>query len=216
MTDKSKWPQWLREAYTKNAAVEMRDGVVNWLGGTFLGGTFWGGEFRGGEFRGGEFRGGEFLGGAFLGGEFLGGTFQPPAKWYKEEDRVLYMAAMCGIVFGSDGYAYGYRSTNANNTGRYNIAFDQMCGRIRISNAKPAGSGTCCAGLHVASAATAYTYFGVDPTAKLWRVRFRRANLLDCDGEKARINGGFCEEIPWPFLPKAKAKKSEPEKEARP
>jgi len=73
-------PQWLKDATTENAVVEIQYGWVIWLGGDFLGGdfrggNFLGGDFRGGNFLGGNFRGGNFLGGNFLGGDFLGGNF---------------------------------------------------------------------------------------------------------------------------------------------
>jgi len=72
-------PQWLKDAITSNADVEISVyGWVNWRGGDFLGGNFRGGDFRG-DFLGGSFRGGNvrgnFLGGDFLGGNFLGGDF---------------------------------------------------------------------------------------------------------------------------------------------
>jgi hypothetical protein len=34
----------------------------------------------------------------------------------------------------------------------------------------------------------------------MWRVTFRREDLLDCDGEKARIAGGVFERIETPFF----------------
>jgi hypothetical protein len=50
MTDKSKWPQWLINADTYNARVEITpSGRVIWLGGTWLGGEWHGGEWHGGD-----------------------------------------------------------------------------------------------------------------------------------------------------------------------
>jgi len=73
-------PQWLLDAETSNADVEIKNGWVIWnsgdfRGGDFLGGNFLGGNFRGGDFWGGDFRGGNFLGGNFRGGDFRGGNF---------------------------------------------------------------------------------------------------------------------------------------------
>lgn len=107
-------------------------------------------------------------------------------------------------MFGKDGTATAYRSTNADGTGRFDNKFVQKPGSFYIKNAYPAGSGTCCYGLHVTSAANAWTHFGVDETAKLWKVTFTRKDLLDCDGEKARLRAGTAEEVPWPFYPKRK------------
>jgi hypothetical protein len=185
------------------------------LGGAFLDGAFLGGAFRGGAFRGGEFRGGEFLGGAFIGGEFLGGAFLGGAfiggafrggafiggEWKHPtiHDRLLYMASMIGIVFDSKGYATAWRSTAAGGKGRYTEDFVQKSGRYFEVKAKPAGAGVCVKGIHVSTQAEALTYFGISPTAELWRVRFKREDLLDCDAKKARIRGGFFTRVPWPF-----------------
>ena len=51
-------PQWLLNAKTENADVEItRWGWVIWKSGYFLGGDFRGGDFWGGNFWGGNFRG---------------------------------------------------------------------------------------------------------------------------------------------------------------
>lgn len=158
MSDTSKWPQWLKDARTENAQVEICAGRVIW---------------RGGEWHGGV--------------------------WHGGENRLLMHAAMIGIVFDSQGNATAYRSTRSDNSGRYNRDFIQKSGPFVVDDARPPGTGMCCAGIHVTTAAMAWTYFGVDKTAKLWRVTFRREDLLDCDGEKARIRAGVAEEVPWPF-----------------
>ena len=70
-------PQWLLNAKTENADVEItRWGWVIWKSGYFLGGDFLGGDFRGGDFLGGDFRGGNFWGGNFWGGNFWRGNFR--------------------------------------------------------------------------------------------------------------------------------------------
>jgi uncharacterized protein YjbI with pentapeptide repeats len=85
-------PQWLLDAKTENAEVDVTtSGWVTWNSGDFLGGDFWGGNFlggnflggnfRGGNFRGGDFWGGNFRGGNFLGGDFLGGNFLGGDFW---------------------------------------------------------------------------------------------------------------------------------------
>ncbi len=68
-------PEWLRDAITVDADVDIVNGYVIWRGGDFLGGNFRGGNFLGGDFLGGDFLGGNFLGGNFLGGDFCGGDF---------------------------------------------------------------------------------------------------------------------------------------------
>jgi hypothetical protein len=109
------------------------------------------------------------------------------------------MAAMLGIVFGADGTATAYRTTTANRTGRHTSEWTEPGGDYREEGLPEAGSGTRVKGIHVTSAARAWTYFGVDPTCRFTRVKFRRDDLLDCDGEKARIRGGYFEEIECPF-----------------
>jgi hypothetical protein len=211
-------PQWLLDADTYCADVAWNSDQHNhviWRDGAFRGGEFFAGEFRGGEFCGGVFRDGVFSGGEFSGGEFRDGVFRggvfrgdvfrggefSGGEWRAPENRLLYMAAMLGIVFDSDGYATAYRSTHADGRGRYSHQFIQPEGDFFEPNCAPTGSGTCGPGIHVSSAAIAYTYFGINRSAQLWSVKFHRDDLLDCDGQKARIRGGHFEKIPWPFLP---------------
>ena len=187
-------PQWLREADVELPVWrggEWHDGV--WRGGVWRGGVWRGGEWRGGVWRGGEWRGGEWRGGEWRGGEWLD---------KKTPDRLLFMAAMLGIVFDECGYARAYRTTQANGRGRYTKDFVQPEGEYYESDACPAGRGTCVSGIHVTSAARAWTYFGIDTTCQLWAVDFTRDDLLDCDGEKARIRGGTFMRIATPWVPK--------------
>jgi len=208
-------PQWLKDADTWNADVELVNGEVVWRGGefsggvfrgdvfrggVFSGGVFSGGEFSGGEFRDGEFSGGVFSGGVFSGGEFRGGEFRG-GEWRDERyERVPYMLAMLGIVPECDGTLIGYRSTAADGCGRYTKNWSQPIGEYYETDLPPAGLGTCVKGIHVSSAAVAWTCFGIDPTAQLWRVKFQLADVLDCDGTKARIRGGHFERMAWPFV----------------
>jgi hypothetical protein len=108
------------------------------------------------------------------------------------------MAAIIGIVF-EGGHATAYRTTKSDGSGRYYSGFTQIEGEYREADLPAAGSGTCVRGIHVTSAARAWTYFGVDPTCQMWRVTLTPADLLDCDGEKARISGGVFEKIANPF-----------------
>ena len=57
------WPQWLKEADTSNAQVEIKNGTVVWRGGTWRGGTW----------RGGEWHGGTWLGGTWYGNKWYDG-----------------------------------------------------------------------------------------------------------------------------------------------
>lgn len=178
-----KAPVWLREANTAGADVTVSEsGWVTW---------------RGGEWLGGEWLGGAWLGGTWQGGTWHGGTWRD-GTWRGSENRLLYHAAMCGIVF-RDGKAIGYRTTLANGHGRHNAEFTQCEGEYYETELPPAGSGTCVKGIHVASAAVAWTYFGVDLSAQLWEVEFRAEDLLDCDGQKARIRGGVFRKVDRPF-----------------
>ena len=53
MTDKKDWPQWLRDAETVDAVVDVVDGCVIWRGGTWRGGTWESGTWRGGIWQSG-------------------------------------------------------------------------------------------------------------------------------------------------------------------
>jgi len=173
-------PEWLKNADTCGANVEWSDsGRLIWLGGKFRGGEFCGGAWHGGEWYGGEFRNGE---------------------WHDRRiNRLNYHAILAGLVRTRRGWR-GWRSTNADGTGRYTQTFVQQSGEYYEDDALPRGSGTCCKGIHVAGQATAFTYFGIDPTAQLWQVDFSEENLLDCDGQKARIRGGVFTKVKWDFL----------------
>jgi hypothetical protein len=109
------------------------------------------------------------------------------------------MSEILGIVFDKDGYATAYRTTQKNGRGRYAKDFIQPEGEWYEEDVAPAGSGTCSKGIHVSSAFIAWTYFGVDPEAQMWEVKFKKEDLLDCDGEKARIRGGVFTKINYPF-----------------
>jgi hypothetical protein len=232
-------PDWLKNAKTTDADVDMDGAILIWRGGVWLGGEWLGGIWRGGDWHGGVWRGGvwrggvwrggswlggdwhggDWLGGDWLGGDWHGGVWRGGdwrgglwlggdwhggvwlgGDWHGGEDRLLYMAAILGIVFGEEGSAVAYRTTTADGHGRHVRKFVQPAGDYHESNLPPKGSGTCVGGIHVTSAARAWTYFGVDRTCQMWRVTFRREDLLDCDGEKARIAGGNFERIPVPFL----------------
>ena len=55
-------PQWLLDADTRDADVEIKDGIVIWHGGDWLGGDWWGGVWLGGDWHGGVWRGGDWWG----------------------------------------------------------------------------------------------------------------------------------------------------------
>jgi hypothetical protein len=182
-------PEWLRDADIENPRVEMKGDLVVWHGGEFRGG-----EFRGGAWRGGEWFGGEWFGGEWFGGEWHRGVWRDPSI-----NRLKYHATLAGIEIDGDR-CVGWRSTRADGTGRYTKSFVQPEGDYYEDDADPAGHGVCWKGIHVTSRATAFTYFGIDRSAQLWRVEFHIDDLLDCDGEKARIRGGTFAKAEWPFL----------------
>src|SRR3990167_6392534 len=72
-------PQWLKDAKTEYANVEIIDSYpyVIWHDGVWRGGVWLGGGWRGGEWRGGEWRGG-----VWRGGVWLGGAYAPKSKWF--------------------------------------------------------------------------------------------------------------------------------------
>jgi hypothetical protein len=158
-------PNWLRDAETSEANVEIINGYIVW-------------------------RGGVWHGGVWHGGEWLDSRYS----------RILYMAALCGIIFDSKtSMATAYRTTAADGHGRYTTAFVQPEGEYFESCLPAAGSGTCVKGIHVSSAAVAWSSFGIDPTCQFWSVQFKQQDLLDCDGQKCRIAGGFFSKIAKPF-----------------
>ena len=124
------------------------------------------------------------------GGEWLGG------EWRGGENRLLYMLSLLGLL-GEELIAY--RTTKSDGSGRHNSTFIQPEGEYYEDGLPPAGSGTCVRGIHVTTAARAWTYFGVDPRCQFWRVKFQLSDVLDCDGEKVRIRGGHFEKIARPF-----------------
>jgi hypothetical protein len=176
-------PQWLLDAWVDNEDVEIIDGVVVWRSGTWCDGTW-----HGGTWCDGTWNGGTWLGGIWRSGDWNDITL----------DRLLYMAALLGIVF-KDGKAIAYRTTGPGGLGRHNNKFMQPTGEYYEDDLPPPGSGTCVAGIHVTSPVIAYYYFEPTKDAQLWRVTFDKEDLLDCDGQKARIRGGVFEKIEWPF-----------------
>lgn len=84
-------PQWLKDAKTENAVVEIEVSfgieIVIWKSGTWRdgvwrGGTWLGGVWRGGEWLGGTWRDGMWLGGTWRGGTWRGGFRSICSKWY--------------------------------------------------------------------------------------------------------------------------------------
>ena len=162
-------PDWLKSAQTDNADVDWQCGYIVWNSGDFLGG---------------DFRGGNWLGGS----------------WYGSNERLLFSASQIGIVPDDEGMCVAYRTTTHDCHGRHNREFIQCEGEFyedKIDNFDDAT--TCVKGIHVTTAAKAHTYFGVNMTAQMWRVRFHICDLIACDGEKARISGGIFEKIERPF-----------------
>ena len=61
-------PQWLLDAETENADVEIIYGRVNWYGGDWRGGHWHGYTWHGGEWRGGTWHNGVWHGGEWMDG----------------------------------------------------------------------------------------------------------------------------------------------------
>ena len=108
------------------------------------------------------------------------------------------MTSLAGVVF--DGASYiGYRVTDADGKGKHTRDFFQAVGYMEIPDAAPVGAGVCVPGLHITSAARAWTYFGVDPDAQMWIARVKPEDVLDSDGEKVRIRAGHFTKTTKPF-----------------
>lgn len=175
-----------------NAVISYEDieqtlsGIIIWKDGVW----------RGGVWEHGVWKGGIWERGVWKDGIWKGGT------WKDKKDRLRYMLAILGIAFDENNNAIAYRTTNADYTGRYATDFLQPVGKFYLPEGEymPKGSGTCVPGIHVSSLKIAYMYFGVDDTAQLWRVNLNYEDVLDCDGEKARIRGGVFTPIPWPWI----------------
>lgn len=73
--NKSEWPEWLRRADTRNAAVTIKHGRVWWHDGEWLGGEWLDGEWCGGEWHSGVWRDGTWYDGTWYGGKWLGGVW---------------------------------------------------------------------------------------------------------------------------------------------
>ena len=212
--DKTNWPDWLKQAKISDDAIVTIDnaGAVTWHGGTWKGGawkdgTWFGGTWKGGTWKDGTWFGGTWGGGTWKGGTWGGGTWGggrweggawKDGTWKGIEDRMLYMASMIGIVF-KDGYATAYRTTFSSGRGRFKGSFVQPVGEYYENNCPPPGTGCCTKGIHVTTADRAWSYFGIDPKCQFWEVRFKKGDLLDCDGQKARIRGGVFTKIDRPF-----------------
>ena len=209
-------PQWLKDAIVENEDVDIIDGIViwrngiwcngTWRNGTWCNGIWCNGTWRNGTWRNGTWCNGEWCNGTWCNGIWRNGTWCNGTWcngiWRDKNisDRLLFMASKIGIVFNSRGIATAYRTTQKDGHGRYIENFVQRSGRYYEADLPISGSGTCVQGVHVSSMATAITYFGVDVTAQLWEVKFKREDLLDCDGEKARIRGGVFKKIDCPFM----------------
>jgi len=85
-TPESDWPQWLRDADTPKAKVQVRDGVVHWLDGIWHNGTWHDGVWHDGEWRGGEWLDGEWRNGTWHDGVWHKGEWRD-GVWYDGECR---------------------------------------------------------------------------------------------------------------------------------
>jgi hypothetical protein len=177
-----------------------------WQNGTWKGGTWKIGAWKCGTWINGIWKDGTWYDGAWHNGIWESGTWKSgiwhDGVWNGKEDRLLFMSALLGVVFDIDGYATAYRTTMADGRGRWNYKFTQPEGEYYETDLPPAGYGTCVKGIHVSSAAIAWTYFPMDLDAQIqmWKVRFKKEDLLDCDGQKIRIRGGIFTKIKNPFL----------------
>ncbi len=68
-------PQWIKDAQTFEADVNLVNGVIIWRGGDWHGGVWHGGVWHGGDWHGGVWRGGDWYGGVWRGGVWRGGDW---------------------------------------------------------------------------------------------------------------------------------------------
>ena len=201
---------------------------TQWLAGSFFGSNFENGKWYGGQFYGKLFKESIFFQGTFghnisaqfvnstfisgiFNGTFVSGTFTDRHEHFvhfsssigwesTEMDKKLTIALIAGICFDKDGYATAYRKTRKEGRGCYNREYIQKEGEFEIMNASPEGHGTCNPGIHVCSPLLALHYFKPSAEDILWEVKFHKDDLLDCDGQKARLRKGTAKQIPWSFL----------------
>lgn len=157
------------------------------------------GSWDGGTWHDGTWENGEWYNGTWKSGRWNRG-YWGRGIWEGKEDRMLYMLFLLGIIFDSEGYAEMYRVTQHNGHGLWCSWFVQPEGEFYVDDAEPAGSGTCCKGIHASSIEHAWSYFGIDLTHQLWKVKVKREDILDCDGRKIRIRGGIFSKVPLQFL----------------
>ena len=69
-------PDWLREADTENANVEIIDGAVQWCSGTWNNGTWEGGTWENGTWLGGTWKSGGWWNGTWNDGTWNDGTWE--------------------------------------------------------------------------------------------------------------------------------------------
>jgi len=78
--DRSDWPQWLLDAETQDADVEIINGFVHWYNGRWLSGRWADGVWYQGSFVAGTWESGEWLDGRWAGGEWVSGEWFAKGK----------------------------------------------------------------------------------------------------------------------------------------
>jgi len=212
----------------KNGVVRWHDGAWfdgKWHDGIWLNGKWYDGEWRdglwvdgewhNGEWRNGLWRDGLWCNGIWHDGDWFNGDWMDGlwygGKWHHGRwhsgnwrdsniDRAHFMAFLAGLSLVDKNTYVGYRTTYRDGSDLYDRKFKQPEGRYYEESAAPAGAGTCARGIQVTGATHVLAYADEKPQQlQLWRVRFKKTDLLDCDGEKARIRGGYFEKVEWPF-----------------
>jgi len=165
-----------------------------WNSGTWITGTWQGGVWNYGTWNSGTWQGGLWESGVWHNGTWLNGTWNSGTWhngiWQGIENPILYRLALAGITV-SQGVATGYRATTYDGKGKFTKNFIQKEGTFTEKELPK--------GLPVTSIVKAWTSFNDHSTCQLWRVEFALEDLLDCDGEKARICGGTFTKIAKPF-----------------
>lgn len=75
-------PQWLLDAKTHHADVEVINGVVHWRGGTWYDGEWWSGTWHDGVWYNGMWHGGTWHDGEWHGGRYY-------ATWLRKSNHSL-------------------------------------------------------------------------------------------------------------------------------
>jgi hypothetical protein len=109
VSEKKNWPQWLREADTSDADVEIKHGVVIWKGGIWQYGTWQYGTWEDGIWEDGIWQYGTWQYGIWKGGTWKGGLSSPlRCRWCVmiERNDVIHIGCVKRTIKEWDEFFY--------------------------------------------------------------------------------------------------------------